>query len=136
VAITYTSDNSTAKSESLADEINALTRACIIKADLADLDCGPKIIQGALRGLGVDKIDILVNNAAVGPPPLPATDFDAKEYDVTMNINVRAPMLLFKELLPVLGGKDGRIINMCVRTLSLKRHHLALPFLTAKLGHS
>jgi NAD(P)-dependent dehydrogenase (short-subunit alcohol dehydrogenase family) len=43
------------------------------------------------------KIDILVNNAAVGPPPLPATDFDAEEYNLTMNINVRAPMLLVKE---------------------------------------
>lgn len=112
VAITYTSDDSTPKAESLAAEINALTRACIIKADLAHLDCGPEIIQGALRGLGVAKIDILVNNAAVGPPPFPATAFDAKEYDVSMNINVRAPMLLVKELLPVLSEKDGRIVNM------------------------
>jgi NAD(P)-dependent dehydrogenase (short-subunit alcohol dehydrogenase family) len=73
------------------------------------------VIQGALRGLGVNKIDILVNNAAVGPPPLPATDFGAEEYDLTMNINVRAPMLLVKELLPVLSGKNSRIINMCVK---------------------
>lgn len=113
VAITYTSDNSTAKAEFLATEINNLTRACVIKADLADLDCGPKIIQGALRGLGVDKIDVLVNNAAVGPPPFSATAFDAQEYEVSMNINVRAPMLLLKELLPVLSEKDGRVINVC-----------------------
>ena len=120
VAITYTSDSSTALAESLAAEINALTRACIIKADLASADCGPEIIQGALRGLGVAKIDILVNNAAVGPPPLPATDFDGKAYDETMNINVRAPILLVKELLPVLSRNDGRIINMCVlKTLLL-----------------
>jgi 3-oxoacyl-[acyl-carrier protein] reductase len=115
VAITYTSDNSTAQAESLAAEINALTRACIIKVDLGDLDCGPKIIQGALRGLGVNKIDILVNNAATGPPPFPATNFDPKEYEVTMNVNVRGPMLLVKELLPVMSGKDARIINMYVR---------------------
>jgi 3-oxoacyl-[acyl-carrier protein] reductase len=114
VAITYTSDNSTAKVESLAAESNNLTRACVIKANLADLDCGPKIIQGALRGLGVDKMDVLVNNAAVGPPPFPATAFDAQNYEVSMNINVRAPMLLLKELLPVLSEKDGRVINMCV----------------------
>ena len=132
VAITYTSENSTAQAESLADEINALTRACIIKADLANLDCGPKIIQGALQGLGVDKIDILVNNAAVGPPPLPATDFDDKEYDTTTNINVRAPMLLVKELLPVLSQVDGRIINMCVARAVPERHRLVQPFLKAK----
>jgi short chain dehydrogenase len=55
VAITYTSDHSTAQAESLSAEINALTRASIIKADLASPDCGRKVIQGALRGLGVDK---------------------------------------------------------------------------------
>jgi NAD(P)-dependent dehydrogenase (short-subunit alcohol dehydrogenase family) len=65
------------------------------------------------------KIDILVNNAAVGPPPLPATDFDAEEYNLTMNINVRAPMLLVNEqLLPALSGKDARVINMCVKRRS------------------
>lgn len=118
VAITYTSDTSTTQAESLAAEINGLTRACIIKADLGDLDCGPKIIQGALRGLSVERIDILVNNAAVGSPPLPATDFDAKEYERTMNVNVRALMLLVKELLPVMSGNGARIINMYVKCAS------------------
>ncbi len=136
VAITYTSDSSTAQAESLATEINALTRACIIKADLASIDCGPEIIQGALQGLGVAKIDILVNNAAVGPPPLPATDFDSKEYDSTMKINLRAPMLLVKELLPVLSEKDGRIINMCVPTLCCDVQISFLSSIVAKIFHN
>jgi short-subunit dehydrogenase involved in D-alanine esterification of teichoic acids len=132
VTIIYTSDNSTAQAQSLAAEINALTRACIIKADLTDLDYAPKIIQGALRGLAVDKIDILVNSTARGPPPLPATDFDIKEYDITMNINVRAPMLLVQELLPALSTKDGRIINMCAKLLSCKCQIPSYPFLQAR----
>ena len=117
VAITYTSSSSTEQAQSLAAEIDALPHsgACIVQADLEALDCGPKVIEGALRGLDVKNIDILVNNAAKSSAPHPATDFDLEGFDMSMNLLVRAPMLLVKELLPVMAEKDGRIINMYVQ---------------------
>lgn len=114
IAICYTSDSSTEQAQAFADEINNKRsgHACIVKADLADPNCGKAIVQGCLKGLGTDTIDILVNNAAISPGPRPATDVNADELTDTMNVNVRAPMLVVQELLPHLAKKDGRIINM------------------------
>lgn len=118
VAICYTSNSSTDQAQSLADELNTERpgHACIVKADLADPDCGKALVQGCLQGFGTNTIDILVNNAAVSPGPLPATEFDNEEFTDAFNINVKAPMLIVKELLPHLAKKDGRIINMYVPT--------------------
>ena len=113
ISIVYTSQSSTTRAESLAAEINTMTKACVIQANLEDLDCGEKIIHGTLKGLACEKIDILVNNAAkVGVSPLPASEFDQESFESNMDVNVRAPMLLVKHLLPVIAEQDGRIINM------------------------
>jgi NAD(P)-dependent dehydrogenase (short-subunit alcohol dehydrogenase family) len=48
------------------DEINSITKACLVRCDLDGEDCGEVIVRGALEGLGVERIDVLVNNAAAG----------------------------------------------------------------------
>lgn len=116
VAITYTSDSSTLKAKSVAEKIKALGRkVTIIKCDVANEDCGKVIVKEALEGLGVQKIDILVNNAAVSNPGGPKSvedGFTGAEFDNLFWINVRAPMLILQALLLHLTEKGGRIINM------------------------
>lgn len=46
------------------DEINSITKACLVRCDLDGEDRGEVIVRGALEGLGVERIDVLVNNAA------------------------------------------------------------------------
>ena len=87
VAMTYTNPSSTAAIEELAAQIRTLGRkACTIRYDLGKPDCGDVIVKEALSSLEVDKINILVNNAALpghydadegwGPE-----DFDRYEHD-------------------------------------------------------
>jgi len=81
ICITYTAESSTALAEVVAKDVRKYgVHACIVRADLAGPDCGKKVIDGALKGLEVGKIDILVNNAAIGQTPKPMADFTIEEY--------------------------------------------------------
>lgn len=116
IAITYTSDSSTVKAQEIADKAVALGRkATLIKCDLAREDCGTVVVNEALKGLGVQKIDILINNAALPNPGGPHSvedGFSPADFDTLFHVNVRAPALLLQALLPHLVEKGGRIINI------------------------
>ncbi len=104
VAFTYKS--STAAAEALARECGAFA----IKADSERED---EIIlavkQTALKFGGVD---ILVNNAAVSSFSL-LTDISLDEWERVFRVNVTAPFLYSKEVIPyMLDKKWGRIINI------------------------
>ncbi|MDA7662723.1 SDR family oxidoreductase [Pirellulaceae bacterium] len=61
------------------------------------------------------KVDVLVNNAGVGSSqnPKPLVDFDDEFWDLTMALNVTAPYLLTKSVLPnMVESGFGRIINI------------------------
>ncbi|KAF2093806.1 NAD(P)-binding protein [Rhizodiscina lignyota] len=116
VAMTYTNPTSTPAVEELANQIRALGReACIIRYDLELPDCGDVIVKEALSGLGVEKIHILVNNAAL--PAMAWADgdgWDPEYFDRVMRVNVRAPAMLVKAIVPHfdLSGVN-RIVNIC-----------------------
>ncbi|MCJ1380523.1 hypothetical protein MMC17_003631 [Xylographa soralifera] len=115
ICITYTADSSTALAEVVAKDVRKYgVNACIVRADIAGPDCGKEIIDGALRGLEVEKIDILVNNAAIGQEPQlqPMADFRIEEYQRVMDTNVRGPLLLVQALIPHLACEGARIINI------------------------
>lgn len=65
IAIVYTSLSSTNKAEAVARTIRELGRqAVIIRSDLASDTCGDEVLQATMAGFEIDRIDILVNNAA------------------------------------------------------------------------
>ena len=111
----------TARSEtdllSLVDEIRqGGGRAVAIPANLADpadMAVPAQVVQRALESLGT--IDILVNNAGIGSSssPRPVVDFDDAFWNKTLALNLTAPYLFTKAVLPVLLAKKwGRIINI------------------------
>jgi 3-oxoacyl-[acyl-carrier protein] reductase len=60
-------------------------------------------------------IAVLINNAGVGSShkPLPLVDFDDDFWDMTLAINVTAPYLLTKRVLPgMIAKRWGRIVNI------------------------
>ena len=60
-------------------------------------------------------VQILVNNAGIGSSadPKPLVDFDDHFWDVTMELNVTAPYLLTKRVLPgMVAQRWGRIVNI------------------------
>ncbi len=104
----------TAELQSLVDEVQQTGgQAVAIPADLEDAAAPAEVIRQVLESLGT--IDILVNNAGIGGSagPSPVVDFDDALWHRTLALNLTAPYLLTKAVLPVLLAKKwGRIINI------------------------
>lgn len=107
VAFTY--QRAKEKAEELVKTVEALGRKAVaIQADSADPEAIARSVNEAVSQLG--GIDILVNSAAIGHMGTIA-DLDLDEYQTLMDINVRAPVLFAKHVIPHL-GKGGRIISI------------------------
>lgn len=83
-------------------------RAVAIQADSADPDAVARAVEEAVSALG--GIDILVNSAAIGHSGMIA-DIGLEEYQRVMDVNVRAPVLFAKAVIPHLGD-GGRIVTI------------------------
>ncbi|WCE04584.1 SDR family oxidoreductase [Pseudoxanthomonas sp. JBR18] len=107
VAFTY--QNAAAKAKAVRKSIEDTgRRAVAIQADSADAEAVARAVNDAVSALG--GIDILVNSAAVGLNG-PLADLDMNEYQTLMDVNVRAPVLFAKAVIPHL-GRGGRIISI------------------------
>jgi len=75
-------------------------------ADLGEIDeCLRVVAEGG-------QVDILVNNAAVIIQK-PVEEFGMDDFDRTIAVNLRAPFLLSRELVPAMASRGwGRIINI------------------------
>lgn len=106
--------------DSVVAEIQALGhRGLAIITDLTDSRQITDLVEKALQEFG--KIDILVNNAAIvsrdtGTPDV--VDFPEKMWNETIAVNLTAPFLLCKLVVPqmVKRGEGGRIINILSTT--------------------
>ncbi|NYF30618.1 SDR family NAD(P)-dependent oxidoreductase [Sphingopyxis sp. JAI108] len=83
-------------------------RAVAIQADSAAPGDIQRAVSEAVSALG--GLDILVNSAAIGHSGYIA-DIDANDYQALMDVNVRAPVLFAKAVIPHL-GEGGRIISI------------------------
>lgn len=88
-------------------------RAVAFSADLSQADVPGQLVASVVEQVG--PIDILVNNAGIGSSqdPRPLVEFDDDFWDLTMAVNVKAPYLLTKLVLPsMIHSGWGRIINI------------------------
>lgn len=95
----------------VAGLVRGLGRKCVtITADMGHAE-GPAIAaREALKAFGA--IDILVNNAGVALLGS-LLELTAEDWDQTMAINLRAPMMLAQKLAPaMIAQKSGKIINV------------------------
>ncbi len=99
---------------SLAQEAEAHSVRCVvITADLAERGSTARIFAEAKAGLG--PIQILVNNAGVGSSanPKPVLNYDDDFWEMMMYVNLTAPYLLSKAVLPdMIAAGYGRIVNV------------------------
>lgn len=98
----------------LADVAAAVTsvgRRCVtIVADMATVDGPVTAAKEALAAFGT--IDILVNNAGIALIN-PLLDAKVADWDMTMAVNLRAPFLLAREIVPgMIAQKRGKIVNV------------------------
>ena len=82
-----------------------------VKADVSNPKDIEKVVDKTIEHFG--KIDILMNNAAIIGPVSPLFMIDQKEWDETMNINLRGPYLFSKAVIPYMIKQNrGKIINV------------------------
>jgi ketoreductase len=82
-------------------------------ADLLEPGVPADLVRKTVEAFG--GIDILVNNAGMGSSsgPRPVASFDDEFWNRTLALNLTAPYLLTKAVLPILlGQKRGRIVNI------------------------
>jgi len=98
--------------ESVAGEINdSGHKTFIIEADLSHLQDIRRIVSETIKECG--RIDILVNNAGIIHPSIDLIDLDPNLWNEVININLTAPALLSKEVLPfMIENRSGNIINI------------------------
>jgi NAD(P)-dependent dehydrogenase (short-subunit alcohol dehydrogenase family) len=80
----------------------------VLVADLADADAPAALAAAAEEALG-GPVDVLVNNAALGAR-VPLAELDAELIDRLHAVNVRAPLLLVKALVPGMIARGGGCI--------------------------
>lgn len=103
-----------AEIEQVAAEVAALGRsAAALEVDLSDRAAAvalPERVAGHFPA-----VDILVNNAGIGSNASPhrIVDYDDHFWDLSLAINLTAPYLLTKALVPAMIERGwGRVINM------------------------
>lgn len=97
-------------------------RFAAITGDLADVAETAAVVEQALAAFG--QIDILVNSAGIALTG-PVVDYDIVDWQRTMAVNLTAPFVLSKALLPaMMARRAGKIINISSQTgvIAMKDH--------------
>ncbi len=85
-----------------------------VTGDLADVGETEGVAAAALEAFG--QIDILVNSAGIALTG-PVVDYDIADWQRTMAVNLTAPFVLAKALLPgMMARRQGKIINISSQT--------------------
>ena len=103
-----------AEIEQVAAEVTALGRSAVaLPVDLGDRAAAIGLPERVARHFPA--VDILVNNAGIGSNASPRriADYDDDFWDLSLAINLTAPYLLTKALVPAMIERGwGRVINM------------------------
>ncbi len=100
--------------------------------DLSVDDQVEALAQTVTRELG--PVDILVNNAGIGGPTGPAHKLDPRDWDKTLQINLRTPFLLSRAIIPsMIERRSGKIINMS-SIAGKMAYPLRTPYAASKWG--
>lgn len=100
----------------LREEIRAIsprTQVLVLAADLAQAEDIERVAAAVLSEFA-GRVDALVNNASVlGPSPMPyLLDYPAEEFRRVLEVNLVAPFLLTRKILPAMLELGGSVINV------------------------
>ena len=117
----------TALAESGADVVRGLRDAsgaadeASVQLDVTDLDQVEAAVATVVERFG--RLDVLVNNAGIGPPETPAEDVTVEDFDATVALNLRGTFFASQAAgRQMIEQGGGRIVN-----LSSQAGFVALP---------
>jgi NAD(P)-dependent dehydrogenase (short-subunit alcohol dehydrogenase family) len=99
--------------EKVSKEIESLGdgRSLALKADVSNVNEVQKVVENVLREFG--RIDILVNNAAIGGPAVPITELREEDWDEVIKVDLKSVFLFCKAVIGhMIERKYGKIINI------------------------
>ena len=105
--------HSQAKAEELKEHLKTYNvEVTLIQADLSDTQQIDRVISHALKQ--VPAIDILINNAAIFPEPDTFSEINHEQWNMLMDINLRAPTFISKDFSAHIASRNsnGCIINI------------------------
>ncbi|KAI1739722.1 NAD(P)-binding protein [Xylaria scruposa] len=120
VTINYVSDSSASRAIELAESIKAKGgKATVVRGDVGDPEVARELVKETLAAFNTDKIDILVNNAAIAPMT-PTVEVTPEEMASVFRTNFQGPFFLVQAALPHM-PRGGRIINIstCLSRMGL-----------------
>jgi 3-oxoacyl-[acyl-carrier protein] reductase len=93
-------------------------RASGAKVTVWDLDGDPPVdvssdasIRNALKGM--ERVDVLVNNAGIAGMNKPTVDYPIEEWDRVLRVNLTSQFLVCRAVAPLMvKGRYGRIVNI------------------------
>jgi NAD(P)-dependent dehydrogenase (short-subunit alcohol dehydrogenase family) len=97
-----------ARGDALCKELG-VERAAFVQGDLAQPEHPAQLAEAALKCFG--RIDALVNNAAL-TTRADLENTDVAFFDRIMAVNLRAPLMLVRALLPALKASEGVVLNI------------------------
>ncbi|RUM96658.1 SDR family oxidoreductase [Pseudaminobacter arsenicus] len=104
-------DTNEAGGQRVAHEIGAAGgMARFQHTDVADTRSIQQLIEATLEWR--DGIDVLVNNAGITHPPLPAEAIEEEEFDRIFAVNFKSVYLLTTRAIPSLRARRGCIVNI------------------------
>lgn len=103
-----------------------------VETDVSDPESVRSTVKTVLEEFG--SVDFLVNNAGIAGPTSPCEEIEQDDWDTTMEINLRGPFLMCREVLPSMKEQHyGRIVN--IASVTGKKPLLnRTPYATAKMG--
>ena len=106
----------------MGDEVAATGRTAFpLQMDVTDLAQVDAAVEEVVRRFG--RIDVLVNNAGIGPPETPAEEVTVEDFDATVALNLRGTFFASQAVgRRMIGQGSGRIVN-----LSSQAGFVALP---------
>jgi NAD(P)-dependent dehydrogenase (short-subunit alcohol dehydrogenase family) len=107
-------------------------QCAIVPTDLSKPEDIEHMVAATRQAFG--PIDILVNNAGIAGPTALCEDVKPEDWDFTMLVNVRAPFLACRAVLPEMKQRrKGRVIN--IGSVSSKRPLVGrAPYTTSKMA--
>ncbi|MBI4337887.1 MAG: SDR family oxidoreductase [Chloroflexi bacterium] len=93
-----------------------------------------RLVQETLKAYGT--VHVLVNNAGIGGGGFHIKDMPTQQWDAVVNTNLRAPLLLIREVLPtMIAQREGTVVNILSNIIySPKSHPGSSPYCASKLG--
>lgn len=120
--------------QQVSDELQASAkpkqRVVTMTVDLSD----QQAVAALLTPLSEERVDVLVNNAAIQGPIGPLWENDWQEWQATLQVNLLTPIALCRALLPgMIQRQQGRIINLSGGGATGPRPHFSA-YAVAKAG--